>query len=101
MAAGILWDFDVFQMSIVSREIIYHFESIERTARVEIIPLEPEQRSDLRREAPSVTSFTLPLFEGPRQKILTFYLNVAKARLQTSAIFYAFFCLISLHVMLS
>lgn len=46
-----------------------------QAAGIEIIPLEPDQRSDLRREAPGVTltSFLPPLFGGSDCNVLTFF----------------------------
>src|SRR5712671_963388 len=59
-------------------------------AGVEIIPLEPDQRSDLRREAPSVTLTFPPLFpalgmgaDSGIADVLFFFSALATARLQT------------------
>ena len=65
-------------------------EGIERTTGVEITPPEPEQRSYLRREAPSVvsTNFSL-LVEELQQEILIVFLFLlsaaAKPRRETGA----------------
>ena len=44
----------------------------DAVARIEITPLEPDQCSDLRREAPSVT-LTFPPSGGQIQELLTFF----------------------------
>jgi hypothetical protein len=57
MAAGILvCDVNVSYLLVVVARLTSSNESIERTTGIEIIPPEPEQRSYLRREAPSVIS---------------------------------------------
>ena len=58
-------------------------------AGIEIIPLEPDQRSDLRREAPSVTltfpPFLLSLGVGVDAGIADVFSSSATTRLQTGA----------------
>jgi hypothetical protein len=66
--------------------------SRSRCTRIEITPFEPDQRSYLRREAPSVLHLlflpsSLPREGGPMQELLTLYLFVPrleKVGVQTS-----------------
>ena len=68
MATGILVRDDVLCNLLALLDAGRRLVCLDRriAARVESIPFEPDQRSDLRREAPSVAFSLLLLIEGPR-----------------------------------
>ena len=63
-----------------------------RQAGIEIIPFEPDQRSDLRRESPQCRTYLTPLSPrglGQFQELLTFFVlftKIATTRLQASTL---------------